>query len=592
MSLNTYKKFLIYKSVLENGNIDKISRKLKVSVFSVYKIKKEGFFKIKENQKVLLDYIEKFPFLSKGEIMKNLAIKKDFLYDTLKKFNVITFRKMNEREIEMVRFLLKITDFKTLNDFLYYQNFEVEPSLIDISDINDGGLFYIKYLKLYQKVQEGIDILDELERFLDFLKENNFNFTYLKALVLKFNVFILRKNYEKIVEILESIENLDNLISMSLRAKFYNSYLNALSLLGEFEKGFIILKKLKQIYKKISHDDKKEVLVFISTFYYNYGDIKSALNYSEKNSITYLLSLYAMGKYEKVIDYDFNFEHPSYNYLKTYAISLSYLFLGKLKEAIESFTSAYNISQIQFEDYLESYYIFLITYHKYLQNNAYLHYFNEYIQRLKNKVDKHFYAIVSKDIKNLKDTPKDMIIKYYFKGNLNKAILISNKYGLRTILYFLLIFHPKSYYKIARYNEFKNFINFSQKAKIRLYLLRKQPFFVYRNRKFYLRTKGISIDLIMLFINSRLNTWHFTKNEIKHIKYHLNLPIIEKQNEIILNADVYLDFKEAELSFRSGNFKKFKKLYKSNPWNLNYHPNEFINDIIKNFENFRKNTPN
>ena len=112
-----------------------------------------------------------------------------------------------------------------------------------------------------------------------------------------------------------------------------------------------------------------------------------------------------------------------------------------------------------------------------------------------NRVDKHFYAIVSKDISNLKNSPKDKLIKYYFKGRINKAVEIAERYGIKTILNLLILFHPKNYIR---------------------------PYFKFLNKKFYLKDKGISIIIIELLVNSRIKLFKLPKK------------------------DVYLDFLEAE----------------------------------------------
>ncbi len=176
-----------------------------------------------------------------------------------------------------------------------------------------------------------------------------------------------------------------------------------------------------------------------------------------------------------------------------------------------------------------------------------------------------------------------MQFKYYFKGRLNSVVHMTRRYALKSNLFLLLLFHPRWYDKIKKYKEFKEFIKFAEKPKIKLYLLRKRPFFTYKNKKFYLRSKGLSIEIIKLLINSKLGIWHFSKSEIGRIKYKMKLPTIKVESEIILDANVYIDFEEAMLAHRLNDMRRFKKLFKSLPWGLHYHQDETINGIIESF---------
>ncbi len=586
MALDIYKKFLIYKEIFEGEKISLIAKKYNVSRDTVYKIKSEGFFTIKDEQKVVLDYIEKEPFGSIVEISKKLNLDEIFIYRTLKKFNVITFKQLDNIEVEIINFLLKQKNYRILNEFLYYNNVEFEPEIIDFSNL-ETEFTYLEYLKIYHKVSKRIDVLKELEKFLQELKFKGMIFTYLKALVSKIDILILKNDLKEVVDIIEKID-LDKLISISLKARFYNSYLNVLSRIEEFSKSILAMKKLEALYKKLPLYQKDNIRDFICASYYNWGNHKKAIKFSSDYSIVHAYVLYALGKYSDVINYKCNFNDPHTNYLLTSIKAFSYLFLNKPQIALETMISAYNIEDIVFEDYLERYYTFVITYHKYFGNEIYLKYFQEYKERLSEKVDRHFYAIVSGNSSILKDTPKDKLIKYYLEGKLSNALYLAKKYGMKTILNFLLLFHPKSYDRLKKYKEFSDFINFAIKPKIKLYLLRKRPFFVYKNKKFYLKDRGISVEIIKLLLNSRIAIWHFTKEEIKYMKYKMKLPIEQVGNEIILNADIYLDFKEAELSYKSKDMRRFKMLFKSLPWGLDYHSNEFINSIIRLSKNLKK----
>ena len=311
------------------------------------------------------------------------------------------------------------------------------------------------------------------------------------------------------------------MICLSLKAKFYNSYLNALSLEEEFEKGFTILRKIKRIYKKLTKKEKLNMERFISVFYYNYGNYKKAYDFSKNHPLLRILCLYQMGEYLKIINSDYNilgFE----KFLYIYAISLSFLLIGESVKSIETFIKVYNIEDIKFEDIIELYYVFMTIYYKFIGDDNYIGFFKKLIQLIGNRVDKHFYAIVSKDISNLKNSPKDKLIKYYFKGRINKAVEIAERYGIKTILNLLILFHPKNYMKLKKYKQIEKFLKFSKKPRIKLYLLRKRPYFKFLNKKFYLKDKGISIIIIELLVNSRIKLFKLPKK------------------------DVYLDFLEAE----------------------------------------------
>jgi len=290
--------------------------------------------------------------------------------------------------------LIRKNDFENLKNFINYYNIDLDSEILNFENVP----FEIKYIELSQKLNSGVDISYELENYLSELKEKELNFIYLKALVIKFDVLILKKQYKEIIEIFENLKKIDDMICLSLKAKFYNSYLNALSLEEEFEKGFTILRKIKRIYKKLTKKEKLNMERFISVFYYNYGNYKKAYDFSKNHPLLRILCLYQMGEYLKIINSDYNilgFE----KFLYIYAISLSFLLMGE---------------------------------------------------------------IVSKDISNLKNSPKDKLIKYYFKGRINKAVEIAERYGIKTILNLLILFHPKNYMKLKKYKQIEKFLKFSK----------------------------------------------------------------------------------------------------------------------------------
>ncbi len=559
-------------------SVSSIAQRHGISRDTVYKIKDEGFFKLSDRESKILNYVQKKPFASINEISKELKLPKNIVHRTLRKFHFVADKQIKDEDLRIIRFLLEREDYKTLNDFLYYNNVEFEPDIVEISNTD---FRYLKYLTFYHRMSKGFDILDQLDSFLEELRSMELNLTYLKSLILKTYIFLLKKEFNKIVEIIESIKELDSLISLSLKAKFYIIYVNSLSRLDEIKKIPTIIRKLNQIYPHLNVEQKRELRDFISGSYHNLGDLIKAYKFSQENTISQVYILHGLGKHKKVVNYKFDFEDPQLDYLYTYVASVSYILLNNPQFAIEKMISVYDNKNIKFEDYLEKYYMFQIIYHKYFNNSIYLEYFEELKSKLGDKIDRIFYATVSGDISNLKNTLRDKLVRYYFEGRLNRAVNVSRKYGLKTNLYFLLLFHPKPFSVIKRYKEFSNFLSSSKKSKIKLYLLRKRPFFIHKNRKFYLRSKGRSINIIKLFINSSLGIWHFSKDDIKFIKYKIKLPLVQNQNDIILNAHVYLDFKEVELSYRSGDTQRLKRLFKSLPFGLKYHPDEIIDSIIK-----------
>lgn len=576
---------MIYKAILKGISPIIISEKFNISRNVIYRIKKEGFLRIKEKEKLVLNYFQKNPFSSVNEISKNLNFSKSFVYRTLKKYNIFIFKQPNKKIHKIINFLVERNDFENLKNFIYYYNIDFDSEILNYKIENFP--LEIKYIELSKKLNEGFDISYELENYLNELKQKELNFTYLKSLIVKFDVLILKKKYKEIIEIFESLKKIDDIICLSLKAKFYNSYLNALSLEEEFEKGFSILKKIKSVYNKLPKKEKLNVERFISAFYYNYGNYEKAYEFSKNHPLLRILCLYQKGEYLKVINSSYNiFGFEKFLYI--YAISLSLLFMGELARSIETFIKAYDIEKIKFEDIIELYYVFMTIYYKFIGDDNYIEFFKELVKLMGSRADKHFYAIVSKDISNLKNSPKDKLIKYYFKGRINKAVEISKRYGMRTILNLLILFHPKNYVKLKKYKQIQEFLKFSKKPKIKLFLLRKRPYFIFLNKKFYLKDKGLSISIIELLVNSKIKLFKLSKKELKFIKFKLKLPISIVSNEILLNADVYMDFLEAELCLKVGDIKKFKKLYKSTPFGLSYHYSDIIQKIINKFKSPQK----
>jgi transposase len=418
-----YKKFLIYKAILKGMSPDIISQKFNISRNVIYKIKKEGFLRIKEKEKLVLDYFQKNPFSSVNEISKNLNFSKSFVYRMLRKYNIFNFKQSNKKILKILEFLIRKNDFENLKNFINYYNIDLDSEILNFENVP----FEIKYIELSRKLNSGVDISYELENYLNELKEKELNFIYLKALVIKFDVLILKKQYKEIIKIFENLEKIDDMICLSLKAKFYNSYLNALSLEEEFEKGFTILKKIKRIYKKLTKKEKLNIERFISAFYYNYGNYKKAYDFSKNHPLLRILCLYQKGEYLKVInpsysENEFYFVRLKSDYLNTinnitnnnisslekfiyiYSASISILFLGESKKMIETFIKAYDIEKLKFEDIIEFYYVFMTIYYKFIGDDNYIGFFKKLIELIGNRIDKHFYAIVSKDISNLKNS--------------------------------------------------------------------------------------------------------------------------------------------------------------------------------------------
>jgi len=197
-----YKKFLIYKAILKGMSPDIISQKFNISRNVIYKIKKEGFLRIKEKEKLVLDYFQKNPFSSVNEISRNLNFSKSFVYRTLRKYNIFNFKQPNKKILKILEFLIRKNDFENLKNFINYYNIDLDSEILNFENVP----FEIKYIELSQKLNSGVDISYELENHLSELKEKELNFIYLKALVIKFDVLILKKQYKEIIEIFENLK--------------------------------------------------------------------------------------------------------------------------------------------------------------------------------------------------------------------------------------------------------------------------------------------------------------------------------------------------------------------------------------------------
>jgi len=577
-----YEKFLIYKAILNKVSLTAISEKLNISRNVIYKVKKEGLIKIKDKERIVLNFIEKDPFKNIDEIALETNLNKIFIYRTLKKYGIITFKQPSKKILEIIEFLINEKNYNELKKLLTFQ-FLIPYKVFKNLETDDLELkFYKLGYDIYHSQKSSDELLSEIESYLNELKSQNKIFTFYKALILKIDVLILKKCFDEIIEIYN--ENIEHLISLSLRVMFYRAFSNAYSFKEDFKKAFYFIKKIKKVHKKLKKSEKIENLKFFIALLYNYGNFKLCYKLSRKYHLKLfeLMSAYSMGNYEDVINENVNLESKFEKFIISYIKSMSLLMSFQFDKAIKIISDAYKELEFQnFEDFIEYYYIFLTIYNKLLENENYKLYFQEMKNILNDKMDKHFYAIVSGDISNLDKSPKDMVIKYWIKGYLHKAINVSQRYGIITILYILNIFHPKSFSKLKRYRIFELFNKFSKKEKIKVFLLRKKPYFVFRNKKHYLKDKGLSVALIKLFCNKYLNFFEISKRDYKRIAYELKIPILKEENRILLNAQVYIDLDEAELHFNTKNFRKLKRLFKSLPFNLNFHTNNFLNNIIQ-----------
>jgi predicted transcriptional regulator len=127
-----YEKFLIYKAILNKVSLTAISEKLNISRNVIYKVKKEGLIKIKDKESIVLNFIEKDPFKTIDEIALETNLNKIFIYRTLKKYGIITFRQPSKKILEIIEFLInekklqrakKITKISILNTLQSFQKF-------------------------------------------------------------------------------------------------------------------------------------------------------------------------------------------------------------------------------------------------------------------------------------------------------------------------------------------------------------------------------------------------------------------------------------------------------------------------------------
>lgn len=587
--LSLYKKFLIYCELHKNKSIHSISKSMNISRSSVYKIKKEGFLNIKSEQKIILDYVQKYPFKNISEISKELNLSKSFVYRVLKKHNVFVFRN-SKIYSNIANFLAQINDIENLKKFILYFNcYNISPDFIlHLKEIPfELKIFEFEYvLKNFTENYKLSEIENEIDNYLEKLRKENKLFLYYRALSCKFDILILRKNYSGILEYYD--ENIENLISVSLKAKLLSKIANAYSLESNYRNAISILKKLKKLYKKLSYSERKNISEYIFAVYYNIGNFKLAYKNSRTN-LSKIMSAFSLGKYENVINLNFKELSKHAYFIVNYAKALSYLFLGKPNEAISTISLTYeNMNIKEIEDVMEFYYVFFIIYHKFLGTNLDKHYFEEAKNLLKDKIDPHIYAIITGDVSKLNRSPKSLIIMYWIKGRLNRAIEISEKFNAKTLLRYLILFQPKFYNKVKRYKHLREFLPLFKKELIKLIILRKRPYFVLKGKKHYLKPKGLSLRIIELLFNSEIGKFDLNKIEIKILKYKLKIPILDTQNKLVVNANVYIDFKEALVAYNAKNRKKLKSLFKEKPFSLSYHSNKVISYIIEKCKEFEK----
>lgn len=578
--MNFYKRFLVYKSLKEGKDINYISKAHNVSRETIYKIKKQGFIKIRAKELKVLEYVEKNPFKSINQISNELNLSKIFIYRTLKKYNIFVFKDASKNDLAIIDFLIQKNDIDNLIKFVYYHHIIIPySSIAKLKNIPlELEIFKIEY-EIEKMTKKLDDLLLEIDEYLNKLKQKNHMLWYYYALVSKFSIFIFKNEYSKIISYYD--EKFDKLLSLTIRARFYNSLLNAYTFI-DARMALNIVKKQKKIYKKLSSAQKREVSKFIQAFYYNIGDFKKSYKLSKKGSLINILSAYAMGKYQEVIESEYVLNSKLENFTINYAKALSYLLLSDTNKAMITMISAYKDIEKKFiPNAVELYYIFLIVYHRFLNTKQDLEIFEELKSILGNNINKHFCAIVTGDISQLGKSPRDLVIKYWINGRINRAIELASKFEIKTIIYLLLLFQPKSLSKIRKYKILKDFLKFAKKESIKVFFLRKRPYFIIKNKKHYLRTKGIHLTLIELFYKHSLPVWKLSKNELKILKYRLKIPIFENKGEIVLNANVHTDINEALLSIEAKNLRRAKKLFKSTPFSLEFHPNKTLNEIIE-----------
>ncbi|MEO0197532.1 MAG: hypothetical protein ABIL78_06445 [candidate division WOR-3 bacterium] len=584
MSLSLYKKFLIYKE-LKNNNAQYVLEVFGLSKGALYKIKREGFISIKPREKLVLDYVQREPTKSIIEISKELNLSKSFIYRVLKKYNIFVF-KNSKRYLDIINFLASINDIENLRKFIVYYNlYNLEPEFIlNLKEIPlELKIFKFEYLLKNFKLRE---IEEEIDDYLNELKNEGKLLIYYRTLALKFDVLILKKDYSKIIELYD--KKIEKLISFSIRARLLGRIANAYSLVGTYKDSIITLRKLKKAYKKLSNKEKQEILEYVFVVYYNIGNYKLAYK-NARTTLAKVMFAFALGKYNNVINMDFKNLSKHGQFIVNYAKALSYLFLGKPNEAISTMSFAYeNMDIKEIEDLLEFYYIFLTIYHKFLRTGLDKSYFEELKKILKEKIDPHFYAIVTGDTSKLIKTPKSLLIKYWIKGRINRAIEISKKFGVKTLLYLLVLFQPKFYSKTKKYRILGEFLPLFKRDVIKLFILRKKPYFILKGKKHYLKPSGISLTIIELLFNNQIEKLKLNKKEINTIKYRLKIPIIESHNHFILNANTYIDFKEALIAYNVKNIKKLKLLFKSEPFSFQFHLNTTLNYIIEKCKKFRE----
>jgi DNA-binding phage protein len=241
-----YEKFLIYKAILNKVSLTAISEKLNISRNVIYKVKKEGLIKIKDKERIVLNFIEKDPFKNIDEIALETNLNKIFIYRTLKKYGIITFRQPSKKILEIIEFLINEKNYNELKKLLTFQ-FLIPYKVFKNLETDDLELkFYKLGYDIYHSQKSSDELLSEIESYLNELKSQNKIFTFYKALILKIDVLILKKCFDEIIEIYN--ENIEHLISLSLRVMFYRAFSNAYSFKEDFKKAFYFIKKIKKVH--------------------------------------------------------------------------------------------------------------------------------------------------------------------------------------------------------------------------------------------------------------------------------------------------------------------------------------------------------
>jgi len=449
------------KLLLEEGrSTAEVARIMGVSQRTVQYVASRPIFQVDEEELKIKRFIERHPHYSPQRVAEKLGVSLYKVYKVIKKFLDVSAQTDEDRKaLQLAKELLdmgRVEDAARLIHMitLLPKDHSILMRIPDNLLEPSYRLSKIRY-KMFNWDVPFDEILKELEEYLDYLLKKKLFLYYYQGHILKFSILNYNGRFREVVEFYKKHRK-------KIMALPYGIRINLIAPIVEaavsISKRGVYSPLIKYLYERVRKDDfdvEWHRRVTRQTYFsvlHLLGIYNRVYMLDERdNPLVRALHLLGAGRYEEVA---YMGEIPSGKLYAFHMIlfkNIARIMVNMEEEPID-------------EEYMGILYtnpVSRINYHRYLAlkevrrgntDGARVH-LREIIRNSREGVFSRVYrALLNGDYKSLKETPREILLKYWMKQDIGRAVSYALKFGMVFPLHEYALFLPPASIRAYKYD--------------------------------------------------------------------------------------------------------------------------------------------